>query len=379
MTNRTTWSASLKIDKVEAWALRAPIAVPVRSSFGAMANRPAVFIRIVDADGCAGWGEVWCNFPPVGAEHRARLVNELVGPALRVMPALATDGLFEQLMARFHIMILQSGEFGPFRQVCAGLDMACHDLAARRAGLPLWRFLGGTGSGRIDAYASGIAPEDVDTVGSRELAAGHRAFKLKVGFDEASDRSGLERLRAQIGSDARLMADANQAWSVEAAIDRVARLAEFDLTWLEEPLAADRPAPEWQRVAAAAPMRLAAGENMNATDEFDAAIAGGAIRYVQPDAAKWGGISGCLRVARQALAAGHVYCPHFLGGGIGLLASAHLLAAAGGPGLLEIDSNPNPWRQLLVGDHLRVKEGSVTLGDEPGIGVDPGALGLPLD
>jgi D-galactarolactone cycloisomerase len=126
-------------------------------------------------------------------------------------------------------------------------------------------------------------------------------------------------------------------------------------------------------------MKLAAGENMNTTNEFNAAIADGAIRYVQPDAAKWGGISGCLRVARQTLAAAHVYCPHFLGGGIGLLASAHLLAAAGGPGLLEIDTNPNPWRQRLVGDRLRVTEGTVTLGDEPGIGVDPGALGLTLD
>ncbi|WP_275431080.1 enolase C-terminal domain-like protein, partial [Klebsiella pneumoniae] len=86
----------------------------------------------------------------------------------------------------------------------------------------------------------------------------------------------------------------------------------------------------------------------NSMAEFDEAIASGCFAILQPDAAKWGGVSGCLQVARQALGAGISYCPHYLGGGIGLMASAHLLAAAGGPGMLEIDTNPNPWRDRLV-------------------------------
>ena len=92
---------------------------------------------------------------------------------------------------------------------------------------------------------------------------------------------------------------------------------------------------------------------------------------LQPDMAKWGGFSGCLPVARAILGAGLRYCPHFLGGGVGLLASAHLLAAVGGDGLLEVDANPNPLRTRLCGAVGAVREGRVILGDAPGLGVEP--------
>ena len=58
--------------KAEAFVFRCPIATPVQTSFGIMRDRPAVFVRVEDDEGAAGWGEVWCNFPAVGAEHRAR-------------------------------------------------------------------------------------------------------------------------------------------------------------------------------------------------------------------------------------------------------------------------------------------------------------------
>jgi len=113
---------------------------------------------------------------------------------------------------------------------------------------------------------------------------------------------------------------------------------------------------------------LAAGENIASDDAFDAALHAAALDVVQPDIAKWGGFSGCLPLAKRVLAAGLRYCPHYLGGGVGLRASAHLLAAAGGDGLLEIDANPNPLRTRLAGDVARVEQGTVMLGDAPGMG-----------
>ena len=92
------------------------------------------------------------------------------------------------------------------------------------------------------------------------------------------------------------------------------------------------------------------------------------LSVVQPDAAKWGGISACLPVARRIIDTGQSHCPHYLGGGIGLLASAHLLAAVGGDGLLEIDANPNPLHTMLHGPLGMITEGRVTLGSEPGLG-----------
>ncbi|MFA9474175.1 MAG: enolase C-terminal domain-like protein, partial [Filomicrobium sp.] len=81
-------------------------------------------------------------------------------------------------------------------------------------------------------------------------------------------------------------------------------------------------------------------------------------------------------VAGQAIAAGHTYCPHFLGGGVGLEASAHLLAAVGGAGLLEIDVNPNPLRDRLADSGQSLRAGCWHVGDAPGLGIEelPGDL-----
>ena len=109
-----------------------------------------------------------------------------------------------------------------------------------------------------------------------------------------------------------------------------ARLAPSARSWLEEPLRADRPWHEWQRLRAPRPsIPLAAGENAIGDAAFDALIASRAIAVVQPDLAKWGGVSGVLGVIERIEAAGLRYCPHYLGAGVGLLASAHLLAARG--------------------------------------------------
>ena len=65
----TTWNPAT-LDAVDALVFRAPCGVPVRTSFGVMHDRPAVLVRVRDRDGGEGWGEIWCNFPGVGADHR---------------------------------------------------------------------------------------------------------------------------------------------------------------------------------------------------------------------------------------------------------------------------------------------------------------------
>ena len=91
---------------------------------------------------------------------------------------------------------------------------------------------------------------------------------------------------------------------------------------------------------------------------------------MQPDIAKWGGFSACAPLADRILAAGHRYCPHWLGGGIGLAASAHLLAAAGGDGLLEVDVNDNPLREAVL-PKPEITAGKMLLPRGTGLGVEP--------
>ena len=363
-------AAPIRPRRVEAHVFRCPIATPVRTSFGTMHDRPAVFVRVEDADGAVGWGEAWCNFPAVGAEHRARLLESVLAPLATSRGFDGPAQAFDWLSERTAVLAIQSGEPGPMAQAIAGIDLALWDLCARRAGQPLWRYLGGA-QDRIPVYASGINPDQPEQVVAARQAEGYRAFKLKVGFGAERDLRNLAAIRERIGRDVPLMVDANQGWSLADALAMVPALRDFGLGWLEEPLRADRPWSEWQQLQGATDIPLAAGENVQGPEAFDAAIRSGTLTVLQPDLAKWGGISGCWPVIGQALAHGLRYCPHYLGGGIGLLASAHVLAAAGGDGMLEVDANPNPLRSALAGAVQRLEDGACRLGEEPGIGVVP--------
>ena len=360
------------ISRLECWVLRAPIAEPVANAFGAMTNRPALFLRVTASDGAWGWGEVFSNFPQVGAEHRARLVESIFAPLLEGVPSSDPASVRALLDRRTRQMAIQCGEPGPFAQITGAVDQALWDLSARRAGVPLWRHLGGT-RGDVRVYASGIGPERVAEIALRKRAEGFRAFKLKVGFGADRDRDNLASLRDALGDEATIMTDANQAWSPDDAAARIAELAPFRPHWIEEPMLADQPLDAWRALAANCGVPLAAGENLRGRDAFAAAIDSGCLAFVQPDVGKWGGITGCAEVARHAASRGVTFCPHWLAGGIGLAASMHLLAAVGTQhSYAEVDANPNPLREEVF--QMRVQDGIVTLPTGPGLGIEP-----PLD
>ena len=360
----------ISIVQADSFVFRYPLQTPVQTSFGTMRDRPMVLVRLRDKDGFVGWGEVWCNFPNVGAEHRARLLESVFSPLLLSQSFSSEDAAFQSLTDSTAVLAIQTGEFGPIAQCIAGLDIAIHDLVAKREGKPVWRRLGGQTS-VVPVYASGINPTGAEAVAERALSAGYRHLKLKIGFDETSDRANLSSLRGLLKGSGKLMADANQAWSVEEARLRAPALSEFNLFWLEEPIAANRPAVEWQELKDSVPIPLAGGENFASDDVFSAALQDKTLSVVQPDLAKWGGLTRCVPLGREINVSGLLYCPHYLGGGVGLVASAHGLAAVGGDGMLEVDINGNPLRSELIGDMLSASPGFATLSDTPGLGVEP--------
>ncbi len=362
-------SQAFTIRNVQAFCYRYPLSTPVVTSFGRMLNRPAVFVRVEDGDGHIGWGEVWSNFPSVGAEHRARLVNEILAPAIVGRAISEPSEIFEAVTQGTSVLALQSGEAGPFAQAIAGIDLAIWDLDARRRNVPLWKLLGGN-SRTIKVYASGINPTGSREMAEAAMARGHRSLKLKIGFEPAADRANLASLRTLVGGGV-LAADVNQGWTIERALDLAPTLADFNLAWLEEPIRADRPWQEWRDLRKQARVPLAAGENVASHAGFAQVLGDDVLAVVQPDIAKWGGLSACAVIARNILKSGKTFCPHYLGGGIGLLASAHLLAGVGGDGLLEVDSNDNPLRDRFCGPVASVKDGMVTLSEDAGLGIEP--------
>ncbi len=352
---------------VRAFPLRAPLKRPSRNAFGEMTARPALVVELDLMDGATGTGEVFCNWPAFALFHKTRIIEDLLAPRLKGQTFASPAAMTEALSAAVHRVTLQSGEPGPFASAIAGLDVAAWDAVARRAGRPLWRLLAEGGSAQeVPAYASGLGGEDVEAIVPALRERGWRGYKLKIGFGRERDAASLSRLRAAAGPEATLMVDANQAWEPDQATIEAAALAGEGLAWLEEPIAADRPWEEWRRLAESDGPPLALGENLRGLPAFRAAAASG-IRILQPDIIKWGGISGAIEVARVARDAGVAWAPHYLAGGIGLAATAHL-AAACGASWLEFDATENALRAGLLGDAITVEDGMVRLADRLGHG-----------
>ena len=142
---------SFTLAAIEPMVFRVPIETPVRTAFGVMHTRPGLLIRVVGADGAEGWGEVWCNFPAFGAEHRANVVDQVLVPLALGRRFDSPEQAFFQLTAKLEILALQAGEPGPMAQAIAGLDIAIWDMLGRRHGLSVQRLLTGTFRGRVPA------------------------------------------------------------------------------------------------------------------------------------------------------------------------------------------------------------------------------------
>ena len=148
------------------------------------------------------------------------------------------EAVFDHLSAGTRTVSVQAGERGPFSHAIAGIDIALWDWQPRRAGQPLRRYLGGAGSRRVPVYASGIGPEDALVHSLEARAAGHRAFKLKVGFGRDVDLANLASLRQGLGGDTVIAVDANQAWSRGGGRAQLPGPGAYSPVWLEEPIGA---------------------------------------------------------------------------------------------------------------------------------------------
>jgi D-galactarolactone cycloisomerase len=359
----------VKIKRIYIDVLRAPVEKPVVTSFGRIPSRGVAILRLEDTDGAVGWGDIWGNFPTITTEYRAKLAAFLLPKLLLGKTVDDVPSFYRGLLETMHVLAVQSDEPGPVCSVLAAVDQALWDLTARREHQPLRKLLNPAAPDRIPAYASGLNPSDGPDTVTAQRAKGHRNFKLKIGFGEDVDKPNVRQIAEGLSAGERLFVDANQRWNLEQATYAAHWLAEAGVGWLEEPMVADAPDEHWRQLHASARLPLAGAENLRGMKTIEAAFEW--LEYVQPDVGKWGGVTDCFEIAKKAILAGKTYCPHWLGGGVGLLHSAHLLAAAGGDGLLEMDVNENPLRDHVLGGALVIDEGFVDLPTSPGIGLEP--------
>jgi L-alanine-DL-glutamate epimerase-like enolase superfamily enzyme len=247
------------------------------------------------------------------------------------------------------------------------VDIALWDAFARAQGRPLAALLRKDGRlpARLPVYASGIRADAAATIDAARRR-GHTRFKLQTAFSAEVNRRLLREGREAAGAGP-LMTDANQTFSRESFAALRDDLIAARVLWVEEPFPVDDVAAyrDWPRETGLA---LAFGENARGVSGLDEVIALGAD-VVQPDITKTAGITDGLVIGRRVIAAGRKLCLHMYGGGLGVLASAHLTAAIDGAHWLETDANENPLYDEVFAPAIRIAGGELELPEGPGLGV----------
>ncbi len=362
------FTRSITLDKIDVFPIRAIGGVSPKMALGTMPTRPALLVRIEDTSGCFGWGEVWANFPPRANIHKAHIIQDVVAEHLTSLSFSDPREVQDALRTRLSVFFLHVGQAQVFEHILAGIDTALWDLCLRSAGVSFADFMK-LPQPSAQSYATSINACDLERLIPQHAGMGQTFFKLKIGFAEHGNTEIVERAAKLSPNGARVMVDSNQTWTLEQAIASLRQIEDYDPYFAEEALRADAPKSEWEALAKTTNIPLAGGENIYGVDAFLAMTKVG-MRVLQPDVAKWGGVSGALDLA-TAVPDGTLIWPHFMGSAIGQMASLSISAALGATSYCEVDVNENALRTKLCGDAILIEDGRVTLPTEPGLVVSP--------
>ena len=321
-----------------------------------------VRLRVRDADGVVGDGFTGRFLAPEVAAFLNRLsdtINDL------------RDDPIDKTMRQFN----PRGMTGVVVSALSALEVALTDLAARRQGLPVWRMLGGKRDAAPVHVTCGFPSLDDDALVdacAAEIARGAAGVKVLVGArgrSVAEDAARLTRVRDAIGPEAELIADANCAWSLEAAREMVQAVERVNLAWLEEPVRGNDP-KALSALVGMGQVPIGAGQMEQSDNRFGQLIDAG-VSVIQPNAVFAGGFGAAIRAAQGARAAGCEVSPAAGWDAINL----HWMCGAMEHGTVELHRAQSRISRLLRPSHVE-DNGMLRLSDAPGLGLDPDEEGL---
>lgn len=363
--------ADLKIVDVIAFPTSFPLPKEsqVTMGNGFAIKRDAVIVKILTAGGLVGYGE-----SHHGRAHTAiaELVNTTLKQLILGMDAADTVGVWQRI---YKMQLSGHGCGAGTSMAMSGIDMALWDIKGKAVGWPLWKLLGGSRK-PIRAYAGGVAlgfgpPGPLVNDVAALVSRGYKAVKIRSGDNVQRDIERIAAVRKEFGPDLAILTDANTGYTLDDARRAMPRLDELNVGWLEEPFAAHdyRSYREAKRYGL---VPLAAGENHYTRFEFNRLIEDGSITILQPDLAKSGGFTECLRIAALASAYKLPIHPHTAMSGLSMAASVHFLAAIDNGGYFEADAGKtNSLRDELVETPCIIQpDGHVLPLDKPGLGVE---------
>ena len=349
-------SATLKALRVR--AVLVPLRRPVIAGIGRFDQWPLVLVDLETNSGIVGRSYV--------APYRATAVPSIVAElrdlaAMFQGKAVTPHDTFEASLRSLNVV----GLAGVSTIATSALDMALWDALAKEAGLPLVQLLGGS-IGPVRAYNSnGLWRHEVSTLSSEARAlqqeGGFSAMKLRLGNTHLKDDlAALNAVREGVGTDIDLMVDFNQALGLGDAIRRCHELDEEGIYWFEEPIAYDN-VRGYAQLAQQVRTPLQMGENYYGSRDLFTFLSAGAVHYAMADLMRIGGVTGWLRAAGLAGAAGVQFSNHLYPE-----ISAHLMRVTPSAHWLEwVD-----WANPILAEPLEPRNGEVVAPIRPGSGID---------
>lgn len=371
----------MRISSVKTHVLRHDLAQKFQSSFSTFHDCWACLVKITCDDGTVGWGE--CLGPAVA---NGAIVNAMA-PLLIGHDPLNIEPLWLSIYNQWR----DQGQRGLTMTAQSGIDIALWDIAGKHFNVPVHVLLGGAFHQELPAYATGgfrMLGQDRISFLTKEVAryrgAGFMAVKIKIGYGPDIDIAAIRAVRQVIGPGCELMIDANHGYDAIEAIRLGRAVAEFDISWFEEPVVPEH-LGAYCDVRAGQPIPVAGGETWHGRAAFAAAIDARAVDILQPDVCGCGGITEMRKIIAQAETAGIRVVPHVWGTAIAIAASLQVLATLAPAPLrhsprapwLEFDQTHNPFRMAIITDPIVCENGLVRVPNGPGLGitVDPDRIG----
>ena len=364
----------MQITKVSGYALSSPIDPPqVRRFHGGvrrLIKRDVVLVVVETAGGGRGIATAGAS----SSAMREYFEGDSQGTFADVVDgtvASALEGESVETVADAHELLRKTDLSDRLcLEAISAVDVALYDLRGREAGVPIYELLAeeyGTDPIReIPLYASAgmyMEPEEYVKQARALRDLGFFGYKYRPGIGPAGDRRTIELL-AEIAGEMEIMLDVHTWWKVRDGYDRetvrelVSFAAEHGCYWVEEPVAPDDHAGYVDLAATGAP--LAGGESEPTPEALVDLGRTGAVKFLQGDVRHHCGYTGCRPAVEFCHGSDVEFIPHNFGTWVGLLANAHLVAAAPGVSLLEYP--------VFEGDPL------LNAGDHP----DPGMYPFPL-
>jgi mandelate racemase len=353
-----TAAIRLTLESVQVQALSVPLRRPIVSRVGEYPNWPFILIDVHTREGV------------VGRSYLEPYVHKAVKPIAQVIENIAGEFIGKPIapldvyggaMKTLHL----NGRQGMTLIALSGLDMAIWDALARAAGLPLATLLGGS-PGPVRAYNTNglwLIPKEKLASEARSLVeeGNFRAIKMRLGRPSLKDDiEAIRIVRDAVGDDIILMSDFNQGLTFGEALQRMHGLDDQGLYWFEEPIVYDN-YEGCAQIARDMKTPIQIGENIYGPREFHKAVMAKAADLYMPDLMRIGGVTGWMRSAAIAGAAGlplssHLYTP----------VSAQLLRVSESADWLEWSD----WAEPFLAEPFLAKDGHAIVPDTPGNGLD---------